>query len=106
MIINLTNKPVKEWPESQRHLAEFLFGDIVDMKYSEISEDDNTEDIKLAAEKCFDEIIGLISTPYDGVVIDGNLIFSYYLINKLLEFGINCYIPLYVNNKYIKLLKL
>lgn len=90
MLINLSNHPSSKWSDKQKGLAEFLFGEIVDMQFPNIDPHANEEEVQLLADKYFGELLTIINNPDDVVHIMGEQTFCYYLINKLRDFGIKC----------------
>ncbi len=95
MLINLSNQSHDNWGMKQKEAARKLYEEIVDLPFPSIPADSDTNAVydyaKQYAEKCRELIKRIGSHRYfDGVLVEGELTFSYAVVNLLINMNIRC----------------
>ncbi len=68
MFINFTNHSVSMWSNTQKKDAE-KYGEIVEVKFPNVSPHSSTNDIKLYADDCVSQIVNLLPDDEDNAVL-------------------------------------
>lgn len=88
LFINFTNHPFKEWEEKQLNEAK-EYGEIVDIKFPEIDPKLSISEIRKKAENYVKQIVKM-DADSKVVHIMGEMTFTNYVVNKLLQLDIQC----------------
>lgn len=88
MLINVSNHPHDKWQERQIREAQAIFGTIIDYPFPQIDTKATSESIDRQAEVFAATI--LAKDLNAAVLIQGEYIFTYRLVNILKCFGIRC----------------
>ena len=84
MFINVSNHPSELWSTQQKKAAE-EYGKILDLPFPAIPASADTDDVCIMAEEYCKKILGY-EKPV--VMVQGEFVFTYILVNKLREAGI------------------
>lgn len=98
MIINLSSHPSTKWNEKRLKISRELSGDdkLIDKPFPYISPLYTTEDILKIVEGDFEDLQVFIKyNPNLKIIIEGDVSFVHYFVNKAEKCGIKCYTPTY-----------
>lgn len=87
--INLTNHPASRWSAEQLDSAK-RYGKVVDMEFPQIPPTATQEDIKKMAKSIAEDICGTYQIG-DGVLVQGEMTFTYAIVHELQSHGIVCF---------------
>ncbi|MDH7604266.1 MAG: hypothetical protein QHH13_05130 [Melioribacter sp.] len=91
MLINLTNHPLDTWEENQKKIAESIYNKIVDLPFPIIPPDEGLDYVQKLSDEYLEKIEALLKNANyenNAVHLMGELTFTYVLLNKLREKGI------------------
>jgi hypothetical protein len=86
MLLNLSNHPSGNWPDSQLNEAYKLYGDIQDMPFPQI---DPMMDEKAVKDLAYEYMQNILAIKPKAVHLMGELTFTFSLVNMLLQDGVN-----------------
>ncbi len=87
MLINFTNHPSSKWSDEQRKASE-IYGDIIDIPFPAVDPTSDTAYFDTLADEYLGKIGELSEQPV--VLIQGEFVLTYRLVNRLKEIGIIC----------------
>lgn len=87
MLLNLSNHPSSNWPESQKKTSIELYGRVEDMPFPQINPEMNESELDVCVEEYFQKILRLNPS---AVHIMGEMTFVYQLVTKLKNKGMIC----------------
>lgn len=91
MFINYTNHPSASWGEKQKMEAS-KYGEILDMQFPNISPQMTVQQLmKAAGDACTDIIKKIENEEHSAVLCQGEAVFTYMLVNNLLNRRISAY---------------
>lgn len=99
MLVNLSNTVYGEWLQDQQDAATEKYGKIVDVPFPNISPDWSTKEVKSEAKKYCEIILGIIEMSEDkknAVIINGELSFTFMLMNRLKKEEIPVVVPTFM----------
>lgn len=107
-LINYTNTPVANWSDAQKEKATTLYANIIDKALPKISAHLSIQEMyELLADE-FGIVMDLIQkyAPKQNmtchVLIEGEAVFLYNMIDALHSENIRCFTPVYDNNKFVQ----
>jgi hypothetical protein len=92
MLINLSNHPSADWPESQRRQALAQYGEIVDLTFPDIPPDWSLERVRALAAEFLQTCVQTTGDPSPPATIHvmGEMTFTYQFVKMAEERGIPC----------------
>lgn len=88
-LINFSNHPSKYWESKQLEAAK-EYGEIKDIPFPKVNPNANYDEIQELAEQCVEKILSLADNNIITVHIMGEMTFTYIVVKKLKEKGIEC----------------
>ncbi len=89
VLINLSNHPSNTWGSNQIEAAR-AYGEIMDMPFPEVNEKNDESYISALSEEYLQKILDLSLTNSVTVHLMGELTFTFALLRRLQEYGIEC----------------
>ena len=87
VFINLTNHPSSAWGTEQEREAK-NYGEIIDIPFPSIPVDINDTELNALVDKYY---VHIKKQPYPVVMLQGEFVFVYRLVNRLKEVGIRVF---------------
>ena len=89
MLINFSNHPSEYWGAKQVEAAQ-EYGEIKDVAFPDVDPEASYNDIQELAEQYVEKILAYAENNYITVHVMGEMTFTYIVVKKLKEKGIDC----------------